>query len=79
MDAAAADGDLSDPSPSNASYLTNDPEAQSFAGRSGSAALPEERANAYETRFGWRVDVMAGLSYVLGPLSGVLVRPTTPR
>lgn len=32
----------------------------------------ESRANAWESRFGWRVDIMAAAAYLGGPLTGEL-------
>lgn len=54
---------------------TNDPESSAYGGMSngvgGSASAGEaERANAWESRFGWRVDLMAAASYLGGPITG---------
>ncbi|WVQ81806.1 hypothetical protein IAT38_003933 [Cryptococcus sp. DSM 104549] len=69
-------GSLSDPTSIPQAY-TNDPESQAFlsggAGGSGGLGGGEEgRANAWESRFGWRVDVMAAASYLGGPVTALL-------
>ncbi|ORY35553.1 hypothetical protein BCR39DRAFT_19764 [Naematelia encephala] len=72
-----AGGSLSDPTSVPQSY-TNDPEMASGSGYIGngsggvSIGLGEaERANAWESRFGWRVDVMAAASYLGGPVTAL--------
>lgn len=70
-------GTISDPSAVPAAY-TNDPEAAAFA--SGSAGGEgtylngsggeADRANAWESRFGWRIDIMAAVAYLGGPATG---------
>lgn len=37
-----------------------------------------ERANAWESRFGWRVDLMAAVAYLGGPVTGELKSPDRP-
>lgn len=61
---------MSDPTAVAEAY-SNDPESVAFLGSaSGRGALENERANAWESRFGWRVDVMAGAAYLGGPVTG---------
>ena len=40
------------------------------ASGSGNGSGDAERANAWESRFGWRVDVMAAVAYLGGPITG---------
>ncbi len=64
-------GALSDPTSVPQAY-TNDPESTAFASTSHSnGGVDAERANAWESRFGWRVDLMAAASYLGGPVTGV--------
>lgn len=50
---------------------SNDPESAAFLGSAaGGGALENDRANAWESRFGWRVDVMAAAAYLGGPVTG---------
>ncbi|WVF72814.1 hypothetical protein IAT40_007632 [Kwoniella sp. CBS 6097] len=79
-------GTLSDPTSVPQAY-TNDPESQAFlsggAGGSSSSASQGfgasggmgggdgDRANAWESRFGWRVDVMAAVAYLGGPVTAL--------
>lgn len=58
-------------------YLTNDPalaEAGNEAGyaQSNGATLPADGspAGAWESRFGWRIDVLAAVAYLGGPVTG---------
>jgi len=37
---------------------------------SAPAIANEERVNAWESRFGWRIDVMAAAVYLGGPVTG---------
>ncbi|KAK4683435.1 hypothetical protein P7C73_g6830, partial [Tremellales sp. Uapishka_1] len=61
-----------DPSSSSQAF-TNDPESAAFLqGANGSNGYGDERANAWESRFGWRVDVMAAASYLGGPVTALL-------
>ncbi|KAK8854780.1 hypothetical protein IAR55_003519 [Kwoniella newhampshirensis] len=68
-------GSLSDPTSVPQSY-SNDPESATFlpnGGGVGSASAGDvDRANAWESRFGWRVDVMAAASYLGGPVTALL-------
>lgn len=52
---------------------SNDPESAAFGGPSTSTGGggDAERANAWESRFGWRVDIMAAATYLGGPLTGM--------
>lgn len=36
------------------------------------AEVEEGRVNQWQTRFGWRTDVVAASAYLLGPISGEL-------
>ncbi|WVO23048.1 uncharacterized protein IAS62_004393 [Cryptococcus decagattii] len=66
-------GTVSDPTAVAEAY-SNDPESVAFLGSaSGRGALENERANAWESRFGWRVDVMAGAAYLGGPVTALLL------
>lgn len=49
------------------------------AGITGFGGGGEEQGvtNLWETCFGWRVDVLAAAAYLLGPISGQLLRPRT--
>ncbi|WVR07583.1 hypothetical protein IAU60_004625 [Kwoniella sp. DSM 27419] len=70
-------GSISDPSSVPQAY-SNDPESQAFMSN-GSAGPSSglggggeaDRANAWESRFGWRVDVMAAVAYLGGPLTAL--------
>lgn len=64
-------GSLSDPTSVPQSY-TNDPESQPFVGQGGgsSSQADNDRANAWESRFGWRVDLMGAAAYLGGPVTG---------
>jgi len=65
-------GNISDPTSVPQAY-TNDPEAAAFASGSysnGGSGGESDRANAWESRFGWRVDAMAAASYLGGPVTG---------
>jgi len=73
-------GNLSDPSAVPAAY-SNDPESSAYASGSGGGGEgaylssngtsgEADRANAWESRFGWRIDVMAAVSYLGGPITG---------
>ena len=70
-------GAISDPSAVPAAY-TNDPESAAFGSGStgGEGAYSNgsggetDRANAWESRFGWRIDIMAAVAYLGGPASG---------
>ncbi|RXK41142.1 hypothetical protein M231_01545 [Tremella mesenterica] len=65
-------GNLSDPSSVPQAY-TNDPESSAYAGGSGmNGSASEDRANAWESRFGWRVDVMAAATYLGGPITALI-------
>jgi hypothetical protein len=44
----------------------------SATGGAGAAEEAEGQMNQWETRFGMRVDVLAAVAYLLGPISGVL-------
>jgi hypothetical protein len=48
----------------------------SQAGGAGAAEAAEaaEGASAWETRFGFRVDMLAAFAYLLGPISGMCMR-----
>ncbi|KAE8542563.1 hypothetical protein D1P53_001343 [Cryptococcus gattii VGV] len=62
-------GTVSDPTAVPQAY-TNDPESAAFLGSAaGGGALENDRANAWESRFGWRVDVMAAAAYLGGPVT----------
>ncbi|CAD6581390.1 MAG: hypothetical protein TREMPRED_003000 [Tremellales sp. Tagirdzhanova-0007] len=63
-------GNLSDPTSVPQAY-TNDPESSAFASESPSNRGDAERANAWESRFGWRVDLMAAASYLGGPVTAL--------
>lgn len=75
--------DLTDPS-AQPSYLTNDPEAtaassSSFGGPrtlggTAAAAAGGGGGNAWETRFGLRVDLEAAIAYLGGPVTGERAR-----
>lgn len=43
----------------------------SVAGGAGAAEDVEGQTNQWETRYGMRVDVLAAVAYLLGPISGV--------
>lgn len=63
-------GTVSDPTAVPQAY-TNDPESAAFLGSAaGGGALENDRANAWKSRFGWRVDVMAAAAYLGGPVTG---------
>ncbi|WVQ89632.1 hypothetical protein IAS59_003394 [Cryptococcus gattii] len=65
-------GTVSDPTAVPQAY-TNDPESAAFLGSAaGGGALENDRANAWESRFGWRVDVMAAAAYLGGPVTALL-------
>lgn len=70
-------GSLTDPSSVPAAY-SNDPESSAYASGSGGQGAylngESERANAWESRFGWRVDVMAAVAYLGGPVTGMSPR-----
>lgn len=67
-------GTVSDPTAVPQAY-TNDPESAAFLGSAaGGGALENDRANAWESRFGWRVDVMAAAAYLGGPVTGACCR-----
>lgn len=68
-----AGGTLADPSAPRA--YTNDPESPAFDPAPGPDS---DRANAWESRFGWRVDAMAAAAYLAGPLTGEYPPPRTP-
>ncbi|KAH7883597.1 hypothetical protein F5I97DRAFT_1814028 [Phlebopus sp. FC_14] len=40
---------------------------------SGHYVAEDARQNQWETRYGWRVDVLAAVAYVLGPISALFV------
>ncbi|ALO60575.1 hypothetical protein CNE03395 [Cryptococcus deneoformans JEC21] len=61
-----AGGTLADPSAPRA--YTNDPESPAF----DPAGPDSDRANAWESRFGWRVDAMAAAAYLAGPLTALV-------
>jgi hypothetical protein len=68
-------GTISDPTSVPQAY-SNDPESAAFASSStgpinGSGSGDAERANAWESRFGWRVDIMAAATYLGGPVTGM--------
>lgn len=58
-------GAASDPTSIAQSY-SNDPEVAGIHSGFGN-----EIANAWETRLGWRVDLMAPAAYILGPVTGM--------
>ena len=68
-------GSISDPTAVPQAY-TNDPESTAYGAGSGSGvgmgggSGDAERANAWESRFGWRVDFMAAAAYLGGPITG---------
>jgi hypothetical protein len=66
-------GTVSDPTAIPQAY-SNDPESAAFGGPSGPSGSSgdAERANAWESRFGWRVDFMAAAAYLGGPITGML-------
>ncbi|XAO25680.1 hypothetical protein I312_104508 [Cryptococcus bacillisporus CA1280] len=65
-------GTVSDPTAVPEAY-SNDPESAAFLGSAaGGGALENDRANAWESRFGWRVDVMAAAAYLGGPVTALL-------
>lgn len=69
-----AGGNLADPTSVPQAY-SNDPESAAFVGAGGSGQANgsgngDERANAWESRFGWRVDLMAAAAYLGGPVTG---------
>ncbi|BEI86792.1 hypothetical protein CcaverHIS002_0701380 [Cutaneotrichosporon cavernicola] len=70
-----AGGSTSDPTVQAQAY-SNDVESQAYAygngGHSGASAS-EDRVNAWESRFGWRIDMMAAAAYLGGPLSALLL------
>jgi hypothetical protein len=43
----------------------------SVVGSAGAAEDAEGQANQWETRYGMRVDILAAVAYLMGPLSGV--------
>lgn len=77
-------GSLSDPT-SIAQAYSNDPEVAGLTGGtvsssggsggfgSGTGTGDAERANAWESRFGWRVDMMAALAYLGGPVTALVL------
>ncbi|RSH88733.1 hypothetical protein EHS25_002961 [Saitozyma podzolica] len=69
-----AGGNLADPTSVPQAY-SNDPESAAFVGGGGSAGQAngngDERANAWESRFGWRVDLMAAAAYLGGPVTAL--------
>ena len=66
-------GTLSDPSSVPAAY-SNDPESSAYASGSGGEGAylngEGDRVNAWESRFGWRIDIMAAVAYLGGPVTG---------
>lgn len=48
--------------------LSNDPEADIYG--YGNSEIAEGRVNAWESRFGWRIDLMAAAAYIGGPITG---------
>lgn len=48
----------------------------SQSGGTGSAAEAEAQTNQWETRFGMRVDALAGFAYILGPISAFMLLVT---
>lgn len=73
-------GSLTDPTSVPAAY-SNDPESSAYATGSGGinegaylngggGGVESDRANAWESRFGWRIDVMAAVAYLGGPITG---------
>lgn len=65
---------MSDPTASSQSF-SNDPESQAYSYGNGgdyvgSAGPSEDRVNAWESRFGWRIDIMAAAAYLGGPVTG---------
>lgn len=69
-----AGGSTSDPTVQSQAY-TNDVESQAYAygnGGYGGGSSGEDRVNAWESRFGWRIDLMAAAAYLGGPVSGEL-------
>ena len=66
---------MSDPTSVPQAY-SNDPESAAFGGPVGPSSNGDaERANAWESRFGWRVDFMAAAAYLGGPITGTLTSP----
>ncbi|WVO13460.1 hypothetical protein L204_101076 [Cryptococcus depauperatus] len=55
-------GSISDPSAVPQAF-SSDPESAGLLDTAG------DRANAWESRFGWRIDVMAAATYLAGPAS----------
>ncbi|KAA1468244.1 hypothetical protein DENSPDRAFT_833485 [Dentipellis sp. KUC8613] len=45
----------------------------SASGGIGSTDEAEEQSNQWETRFGWRVDMLSAFAYILGPISAFAV------
>ncbi|GLB36165.1 hypothetical protein LshimejAT787_0304530 [Lyophyllum shimeji] len=43
----------------------------SAAGGVGVAEMSEAQVNRWETRYGWRVDILAAAAYLLGPISAL--------
>ena len=46
----------------------------SNSGGAGNAEAVEAQNNLWETRYGMRVDILAAVSYLLGPITGELVK-----
>jgi hypothetical protein len=62
-------------------YLSNDPSLAShpsdrdgggYIQSNGQTLPPDSVGNGWETRFGWRIDVLAALGYLGGPVTGEL-------
>ncbi|KIY52744.1 hypothetical protein FISHEDRAFT_63695 [Fistulina hepatica ATCC 64428] len=45
----------------------------SASGALGSETQEEDAQNIWETQYGWRVDVLAGVAYLFGPISALLL------
>ncbi|KAL1406320.1 hypothetical protein Q8F55_008019 [Vanrija albida] len=78
-----AGGSSSDPTAAAQAY-GNDPEdadiygygngagSSSYSGGGGIGGAEEGRINAWESRFGWRIDAMAAAAYLGGPITAAL-------
>jgi hypothetical protein len=72
-------GTLADPTSVPQAY-SNDPESAAYGGPSTTGTSGDaERANAWESRFGWRVDFMAAAAYLGGPVTGMAFSPIISR
>lgn len=71
-----AGGSLADPTSVPQAY-SNDPESGAFSSGSGNGignanGTAEDRRNVWDSRFGWRIDIMAAGTYLGGPVTALL-------